>query len=177
MSEPFVGEIRVFPFGFAPRGWAPCEGQLLSISSNTVLFSIVGTTYGGDGRVTFALPDLRGAAPVHAGQGEGLSIRTLGETGGEAAVTLTSSEMPSHNHAAACSPDAGRETGLGDANVWADAGGGRGEKVYASSGGATMASGALGAAGGNSPHNNMPPYLTVFYCIALQGIYPRRPEP
>lgn len=171
MYEPFVAEIRIFPFNFAPVGWAFCDGQLLPISQNTTLFSLLGTTYGGDGKTVFALPDLQGAAPMHPGQGPGLSYRSLGETGGSDTVTLVESQMPAHTHALQASqlpgdnPDpAGNYT----ATVTAD-------NIYAAAANLNpMALGALPPAGGGQPHNNLQPYVTFNFCIALQGIYPSR---
>jgi microcystin-dependent protein len=174
MTEPFVAEIRIFGFNFAPTGWATCDGQLMPISQNTALFSLLGTTYGGNGVTTFALPNLPGSAPLHPGQGPGLSLRDLGEIGGEQAVTLLQSEMPAHAHTAQGNSNAG---GQGPANnTWADANQ-RGISTYAqgSAPNAQMSPGALTIAGSSLPHNNMMPYLTVNFCIALQGIFPSRP--
>jgi microcystin-dependent protein len=170
--DPFVAEIRIFPFNFAPAGWALCNGQLLPISQNTALFSLLGTTYGGDGKSTFALPDLQGAAPMHPGQGPGLSVHDLGEMGGVPAVTLLESEIPAHTHAAHA--DA---IDLGDTNVpsptasFAQSANGT---LYQASANAQLAPQALAAAGGGMPHNNLQPYLTLSFCIALQGVYPPR---
>ena len=168
--EPFVGEIMLFAGNYAPRGWAVCDGQLLAISQNDALFSLLGTTYGGDGRTTFALPDLRGRAPVHQGNGPGLSGRTLGSKGGEEHVTLTVNQMPSHAHpvmgssANADSGDpAGRVLALADFNLYG---------VAAPA--ADMAAAGIGTTGGGQPHDNMMPFLAVNYCIALVGIYPAR---
>jgi len=172
--DPFVAEIRIFPFNFAPKGWAFCDGQILPLSQNTALFSLLGTTYGGDGKSNFALPNFQGAAPMHQGQGPGLSLRDLGETGGEQTVTLLQSEMPSHSHAA--NAFSGHGT-LGDPtnNVWASVTIGRqGVDFYGTSTNASMSSQALAPAGGDQPHNNMSPYLTLNFCIALQGVYPPR---
>lgn len=172
MADPFVAEIRIFPFNFAPRGWAFCDGQLLPLSQNTALFSLVGTTYGGDGRSTFALPDLRGRAPMHPGQGQGLSPRDLGETGGIETVTLSESEIPAHSHAMRA------QSSL--ANTRAPTGSAIARPARAqtfapaSANVVAMASQALGSAGGQAPHNNMMPYLTFHFCIALQGIFPPR---
>jgi len=171
MSNPFVAEIRIFPFNFAPKGWAFCDGQLLSISQNTALFSLLGTTYGGNGTSNFALPNLQGCAPMHSGQGPGLSFRDLGETGGSASVTLLETEMPAHTHAANCN------SGMGDqyspaGNFWATDAGGNNE--YNTGGGSLMAAGAVANAGGSQPHNNLQPYLVLNFCIALQGVFPPR---
>jgi microcystin-dependent protein len=173
MSSPFVAEIRIFGFNFAPKGWAFCNGQLLPISQNTALFSLLGTTYGGDGKSTFALPDLQGSAPMQQGQGPGLSLRVLGETGGEQTVTLLQTEMPSHAHTAQGFPNAG---GQGPQNnTWSDANQ-RGISAYTPSSGQNvgMSPSALASAGGSLPHNNMMPYLALNFCIAMQGIYPPR---
>ena len=174
MASPFVAEIRIFPFNFAPKGWAFCDGQILPLSQNTALFSLLGTTYGGDGKSNFALPNLQGCAALNAGQGAGLSLYDLGETGGEQTVTLLSSEMASHNHPSSCaSPPGSLPSPAG--NAWAVVGG-RNAKAYATAGGSqvNMSPGAIGPTGGSQPHNNMPPYLTLNFCIALQGVYPPR---
>jgi microcystin-dependent protein len=173
MADPFVAEIRVFPFNFAPKGWAWCDGQLLPISQNTALFSLLGTFYGGDGKSTFALPDLQGRAPMHPGQGPGLSQYFLGETGGSETVTLLESEMPAHNHTANASAGSADLQSPGPLNVLAEADG----PVYKHDQfGAvvTMAPEALTPAGGSFPHNNMQPYLTLYFNIALQGVFPPR---
>jgi microcystin-dependent protein len=176
MSSPFLAEIRMFGFNFAPKGWAFCNGQLMPISQNTALFSLLGTFYGGNGTSNFALPNLQGAAPLNFGQGAGLSPRDLGETGGETAVTLLQTEMPSHTHNAQCSPAAGTATSPAN-NVWAKAQVGRqAENKYSATTGSSpsMSFNALSIAGGSLPHNNMPPYLTLNFCIALQGVFPSR---
>ncbi len=174
MADPFIAEIRIFPFNFAPRGWAWCNGQLLPISQNTALFSLLGTTYGGDGKSTFALPDLQGSAPVQPGQGPGLSEYVLGQAGGTETVALLDSEMPAHDHALQASPDPGDNTVPGPTVSLAGSVGG---SVY--TGGspplAAAAPTALAVTGGSVPHNNMQPYLTLFFCIAMQGIFPQRP--
>jgi microcystin-dependent protein len=173
MADPFVAEIRIFPFNFAPKGWAFCDGQLLPLSQNTALFSLLGTTYGGDGKSTFALPDLQGRAPMHPGQGPGLSLHDLGETGGSETVTLLESEIPAHLHSI------NADSALGDLNApGADRGLARsvGGSAYIAdtTGLVTMAPQALAVAGGDQPHNNMMPYLTLNFCIALQGVFPPR---
>jgi microcystin-dependent protein len=176
MSDQFIGEIRMFGGNFAPTGWALCNGQLLPISQNTALFSLLGTYYGGDGRVTFALPNLAGVAPMHQGQGAGLSDRFIGETGGEQAVTLLTSEMPQHTHAANASNASGSTVDPGSAQ-WAEAKVGRlGTNLYSASASqpVTMNAAALAVAGAGLPHNNLPPSLTLTFIIALQGIFPQR---
>lgn len=175
MSSPFVAEIRIFGFSFAPRGWATCDGQLLAISQNTALFSLLGTTYGGDGKSTFGLPNFQGSAPMQQGQGAGLSQRFLGETGGEAAVTLLQNEMPVHNHGAQGAGGSGMSSPSG--NTWGGALKGQG-LLYApanSNAPAPMSLTALAVTGGSASHNNLMPYLTLLFCIALQGIFPQRP--
>jgi microcystin-dependent protein len=181
MSDPFVGEIEIFGFNFPPVGWALCQGQLLPISQNTALFSILGTTYGGDGKSTFALPNLQGCIPNHAGgssgQGPGLSLYDLGETGGQAAVTLLSSQMPSHTHTVPVSAVAAKISTPTSANVLGAVGGGRGGGAGTAYGTTTLANMAAqpgGVSGGGQPHNNMAPYLTLNYCIAMRGIFPSR---
>lgn len=172
MADPFVAEIRIFSFNFPPRGWAWCDGQILPISQNTALFSLLGTTYGGDGRSTFALPDLQGRAPMHPGQGPGLSLHDLGETGGSETVTLLQSEIPAHSHALNGVNDSGLQSTPGGA-VSARA------NLYKSGPAANtlvnMSVNAIAPAGGSQPHNNMQPYLTMYFCIAMQGVFPPRP--
>jgi microcystin-dependent protein len=173
MADPFIAEIRIFPFNFAPTGWAFCDGQILPLSQNTALFSLLGTTYGGDGKSTFALPDLQGSAPMHPGQGPGLSLHDLGETGGSETVTLLESEIPAHTHAMRA-----HDLDLGELNTPSAA------RSLAQSANATaytaaaslvaMSAQALTPAGGSQPHNNMMPYLTLNFCIALQGVFPPR---
>jgi len=177
MADPFVAEIRIFPFNFAPRGWAFCDGQLMSISQNTALFSLLGTTYGGDGKSTFGLPNLQGSAPMHPGQGPGLSLHDLGETGGSDSVTLLISEMPAHAHNINCIDGArvGGQTGQPGNGILTKTGG---VPANAYTSGATqnqtMAENMVVPAGGDQPHNNMMPYLTLNFCIAMQGVYPAR---
>lgn len=173
--DPFVAEIRIFPFNFAPKGWAFCNGQIMPISQNTALFSLLGTTYGGDGKTNFALPNLQGSAPLHPGQGPGLSLYDLGEVGGSSTVTLIASEMPAHTHPLSA------YSGNGDTNdptnlVWAGAHTGKAPlKMYSSLAQNTpMSPNAFSVSGGSQPHNNLPPYLTLNFCIALQGVYPLR---
>ena len=173
MADPFVAEIRIFPFNFAPRGWAWCDGQLLPLSQNTALFSLLGTTYGGNGKSNFALPDLQGRAPMHPGQGPGLSLHDLGETGGSETVTLLESEIPSHSHGVTCKqsdatlrlpPGQFPATGTG------------GILMYQTPGAIVqLNANTVTPAGGDAPHNNLQPYLTFYFCIALQGVFPPRP--
>ncbi|HKI04915.1 MAG TPA: tail fiber protein [Thermoanaerobaculia bacterium] len=171
MADPFVAEIRIFPFNFAPKGWAWCDGQLLPLSQNTALFSLLGTTYGGDGKSNFALPDLQGRAPMHPGQGPGLSLHDLGETGGSETVTLLESEIPAHAHSVFVS----QADALTSSPVGQQFGSGVGIGMYAAPGALTQLNpNALTPAGGDQPHNNMQPYLTFYFCIALQGVFPPR---
>jgi len=174
MSNPFVAEVRIFTGNFAPKGWALCDGQLLPISQNTALFSLLGTTYGGDGKSNFALPNLQGCSPMQAGQGPGLSLRDLGETAGEQSVTLLQTEMPQHAHTA----QAAAATGLNDPtnNFWGSGAKGFGA-IYSASAPATnvqMSPFATSVSGGSLPHNNMMPYLGLTFIIALQGVFPAR---
>ena len=174
MSNPFVAEIRIFTGNFAPKGWALCDGQLMSISQNTALFSLLGTTYGGNGTSNFALPNLQGCAPMQAGQGPGLSLRDLGETGGEQTVTLLQTEMPAHSHTALAVSGSDSNTPVN--NAWASGQKGFGS-VYAPSNAQTnvqMNAFATTIAGGNLPHNNMAPFLGLTFIIALQGVFPAR---
>jgi len=171
--DPFVAEIRIFPFNFAPKGWAFCDGQILPLSQNTALFSLLGTTYGGDGKSTFGLPDLQGVVPMQQGQGNGLSDRWLGEQGGVESITLLQSEMPLHTHSMAADVlDLADTSTPNPGAVYALSAGGT---LYQTSGNTDMAFQTLALAGGSLPHNNMQPYLTLNYCIALQGIFPQRP--
>src|SRR5215469_16342387 len=173
MSNPFLAEIRIFTGNFAPKGWALCDGQLMPISQNTALFSLLGTTYGGDGKSNFALPNLQGCTPMQAGQGPGLSLRDLGETAGEQTVTLLQTEMPAHSHTV----QAASGSGVGpQGNVW-----GSGLKgtaaLFAPSGNPSNVSMnplATTISGGNLPHNNMMPFLGLTFIIALQGVFPPR---
>jgi microcystin-dependent protein len=172
VADPFVAEIRIFPFNFAPRGWAWCDGQLMPISQNTALFSLLGTTYGGDGKSTFALPDLQGRAPMQPGQGPGLSLYDLGQTGGSETVTLLESEIPAHSHTARAGALDPADTNIPSATaVFAPSTGGA---LYQASADTQLAPEALAPAGGDQPHNNMQPYLTFYFNIALQGVYPPR---
>jgi len=172
MADPFVAEIRIFPFNFAPKGWAWCDGQLLPISQNTALFSLLGTTYGGDGKSTFALPNMQGNAPIHAGQGPGLSLYDLGQQGGSQTVTLLASEIPAHTHVLRASSDPADVQQPSPARSLARSA--PGFAYFAGTPNATLAPDALAPAGGDQPHNNMMPYLTYFFNIALQGVFPPR---
>lgn len=174
MADPFVAEIRIFPFNFAPTGWAFCNGQLLPISQNTALFSLVGTFYGGDGKSTFALPNLQGNAPMHQGDGPGLSSRSLGETGGSPSVTLIESELPAHNHALKATVEDGTQGSLTANITVATSVGGKLYQSNTSSSLGSMNLQQLQVSGGSLPHNNLMPYLTLNFCIALQGVFPPR---
>lgn len=170
MSEPFLGEIRLFPYNFAPRGWAFCQGQILPISQNTALFALLGTTYGGNGQTTFALPDLRGRLAVSSGQAPGGSFYTLGEVGGTETVTLLQNQMPAHNHLVNVN-NQGSNTGRPNGSLP----GQTSSNVYAPSpDGSTFNPQTISAAGGSQPHENMQPFLVMNYCIALEGIFPSR---
>lgn len=171
MSEPFVGEIRMFAGNFAPLGWAFCDGQLLAVSQNDALFSLFGTIYGGDGRTTFGLPDLRGRVPIHAGQGPGLSPRRLGAKGGAEAVTVTANQLPSHGHPLQATDDLGSTSNpagnLLAKSTTADA-------YINETASSPMNSASVTAAGGSQAHNNLMPFLCVHFIVALFGIYPSR---
>jgi microcystin-dependent protein len=187
MSEPFIGQIQTYAFNFAPRGWAKCDGQLLPISSNTSLFSLMGTNYGGDGRTTFALPDLRGRAPMHQGNGPGLYTRKIGGKGGTEMVTLAVSQMPAHDHTGtatlsgkvkcnSCTGNADTPVGNSLAKISRT-------NQYSNAGtnadmddGTVDATGTLttSTAGGSQYHDNMQPFLVINYCIALVGLFPSR---
>lgn len=172
--DPFVAEIRIFPFNFPPKGWAFCDGQILPLSQNTALFSLLGTTYGGDGKSNFALPNMQGNAPMHPGQGPGLSLHDLGETGGSDTVSLLESEIPSHSHALLAAPNPALVATPGPTVTLARS---RTVTAYIAPSGQSlvnMSDNTLAPAGGDQPHNNMQPYLTLNFCIALQGVYPPR---
>lgn len=171
MSEPFIAEIRILPYNFAPDGWALCNGQLMPIQQNEALFSLLGTTYGGNGVNNFGLPNLQGCAPMHPGSGPGLTPRVIGEQGGSASVTLTANELPAHVHqqmqsggtATASTPDASTTFARSSAQMYAGG-----------SPNATAIPQALQPVGGGQPHNNLQPYQAINFCIALQGIFPMR---
>jgi microcystin-dependent protein len=165
MSSPYIGEIRMFGGNFAPVGWAFCEGQLIPISENPTLFALIGTTYGGDGQTTFALPDLRGRLPMH--QGPGFAI---GQRAGTETETLTTSQIPAHVHQAVCSAGSG-DSGTPVGKFWSTDPAGN-TAAYNESGGSKMATGALGTVGGSQPHTNLSPYLCVSFIISLFGIFP-----
>ena len=162
MAEPFIGEVRIFSFNFAPRGWALCAGQLLPINQNQALFSLLGTTFGGNGQTTFALPDFRGRTPIHSGGGF-----VLGQSGGEESHTLTIPEMAAHTHTPAASSNA-PDNGIPTGRFWS----GSGNQTYSTTQNASMNAAAIGGAGGSQAHPNMQPYTVLNFCIALQGIFP-----
>jgi microcystin-dependent protein len=169
MAQPCVGEIRMFAGNYAPEGWAFCDGSLLSIAEQELLFTLIGTTYGGDGQETFALPDLRGRVPIHQGTGNGLQSYTLGEKGGTETVTLTTAQMPAHTHTAVADSAAGSQATPGG-GVWAA---NAAAKPYGSSApSAAMNAAAVASSGGGQPHENMLPFLGINYIISLSGIYP-----
>ena len=172
--DPFVAEIRIFPFNFAPKGWAFCDGQLLPISQNTALFSLLGTTYGGDGKSNFALPDMQGNAAMHPGQGPGLSLHDLGETGGSETVTLLQSEMPGHVHNEMAAASVGNRSTPAGNSVSRVSGSTPFVPSSATPPLVAMSPNAIVPNGGNQPHNNMQPYLVLSFCIALQGVFPPR---
>lgn len=166
MATPFIAQIHMFSFAFAPRGWAQCNGQLLPINQNQALFSLLGTTYGGNGTTNFALPNLQGRTPLHFGTGPGLSPRALGESSGQENVTLTAGQLPAHTHSVSANT-AAPTLGTPAGNFWA-------QGNYSANGGSAMAAGDVSNSGGNQPHPNLSPYLVVNFCIALVGIFPSR---
>lgn len=172
MADPFVAEVRIFPFNFPPTGWAFCDGQLMPISQNTALFSLLGTVYGGDGKSTFALPNLQGSTVMQPGQGQGLSLRDLGEIGGAQNVTLLQTEMPAHNHMMSVEGFESAENQFPENGML----GVTPQPIYKNNAPVNSVSGlGLTPTGGGLPHNNMMPYLTLSFCIAMQGIFPARP--
>jgi microcystin-dependent protein len=183
MSDQFIAEIRMFAGNFAPSGWALCDGQLMSISQNAALFSLLGTTFGGDGKSNFALPNLQGSVPIQQGQGAGLTFRNLGESGGESNVAFLRTEMPAHGHTLQATTTTGTTaTAAGSQLALATAGGGKGGASYVANfysantnpGTALSTANAIGNSGAGQPHNNMMPFLGLTFIIALQGIYPPR---
>lgn len=175
MSEPFVAEIRMFGFNFAPVDWAFCNGQIIPIQQNSALYAVIGAAYGGDGKTTFGLPNLQGAAPMDMGQGTGLTARSVGQKGGAANVTLSAAQMPAHTHAVNAS--AATTGNVADPNnaIWTQVAG-RGAKAYtATATPAAMNPAALSNTGGSGQHNNLMPYQVLNFCIALSGIFPARP--
>ena len=174
MAEPFLGEIRIFGFNFAPQGWAMCDGQLLSIQQNTALFALLGTTYGGDGVQTFALPDLRGRRAIHQGQGSGTSTYNPGQSGGAEHATLQVTNMPAHSHNVVCRGAAGnKNTPVG--NFPSKDAGNQSATYATAADGNVMNAGTIQSSGGSQPFGILAPYLTTNFCIALQGIFPSRP--
>jgi microcystin-dependent protein len=174
MADPFVAEIRIFPFNFAPKGWAWCDGQLMPLSQNTALFSLLGTTYGGNGTSNFALPNLQGSAPVHEGNGAGLSECSLGETSGSETVTLLETEIPSHNHSVQAANFPGDIQAPTPLVALARSAGGNAYQNTTNVNLTTESPSAFAPAGGDQPHNNLMPYLTLYFNIALQGVFPPR---
>ena len=172
MAEPYLGEIRMFGFNFAPEGWALCNGQLLPISQNTALFSLLGTYYGGNGTTTFALPNLQSSVAIHQGQGPGLSPYVIGQTGGVENVTLTPGQMPQHTHNVQCNSGGGNQASPAGGYPAVESTGT--SLDYSNTAGSTMNSAMNSVAGSSQPHQNIQPYLVVNFCIALQGIYPSR---
>lgn len=174
MADPFLAEIRIFPFSFPPKGWAFCNGQLLPLSQNTALFALIGTYYGGDGKSTFALPNLQDSVPVNVGQGQGLSERFLGEQGGAETVTLLNSEMPAHTHAVqSVAAVFAANSNIVTGNSFGKSS--QGNAYVAAGNNVQMSDEALSPTGSDFPHNNLQPYLALSFCIALQGIFPQRP--
>jgi len=176
MSSPFVAEIRIWACNFAPTGWAMCDGQILPISQNTALFSLLGTTYGGDGKSTFALPNFQGMGSMHQGQGQGLSDRLLGETSGEENVTLLLTEIPLHSHVMGGAFNAGGNSQSAVGGLWAQSPAGRGGfvNIYSTPATGAVNPNSLAISGSSLPHNNLQPYLVLNFCIALQGVFPPR---
>ncbi len=174
MSEPFVAEIRIFAGNFAPRGWAFCDGQLLPVSQNTALFSLIGTTYGGDGRSTTALPNLQGRVPMHPGRGPGLTSRRLGQRGGSEQISLTESQMPNHMHSLAATPNSGTTNIPSPSRSLSRSGFDRLYQTETSSNTVYLSGQALDSNGGSQPHSNVQPILAMNFIIALVGLYPSR---
>lgn len=176
MAEAYIGEIRIFAGNFPPKGWALCDGQLMSIQQNTALFSILGVQYGGDGKTTFALPNLMGTAPIGQGTGPGLTSRNIGAKVGTETVTLLTSQMPAHSHTPVAIENPGTSGDPSD-RLWAEGVTGRGkvpEPLYHPNVNADMNPQTIGGTGGNQPHNNMQPFLAINYIICLSGVFPSR---
>jgi microcystin-dependent protein len=171
-SQPYIGELLLVPYNFVPVGWAACNGQLLPIQQNTALFSLLGTTYGGDGVTSFALPDLRGRVPISTGQAPGLQNYALGQTGGQESVTLTTAQMPAHTHGALCDTTVATTDRPGNALPARNA---AAVPQYGTNGTGTLAGTAIASAGGGQPHENRPPFLTLQWIIATQGVFPTHP--
>lgn len=171
MAEPILGEIRLFAGNFAPKGWALCNGQLLPLRQYTALFSLLGTYYGGDGKTTFALPDLQGRVPIGQGSGAGLTPREVGEAGGEPAVSLLTTEMPLHTHLANCSSQ--QSSSQPEGAYWGSTG--RGANAYAATPASSLSVLAAQPTGGSQAHNNLQPFLGMTFIIAMEGIFPSRP--
>jgi microcystin-dependent protein len=171
MSEPYVGEIRLLAFNFPPAGWLQCDGALLAISEYETLFNLIGTTYGGDGQNTFAVPDLRSLVPIHMGQGSGLSSYVIGQTGGVESVTLTSNQIPAHNHSVAANSSPANNADPGGAFPASGSAAG-GNNYSKTTDAATMNSSMVAPAGGSQPHTNIQPYLVINFCISAFGIFP-----
>ena len=169
--DPYVGEIRLFSGSYAPRGWMFCQGQELLIQENSILFSVIGFTYGGDGKTKYKLPDLRGRAPVHQGTGPGLTPRSIASTDGESAVTLQYQQMPAHTHAAQSAGSINDASPVG--NVWGPVGS-KSPKIYSSKLDTPLNPAVVTPVGGNQGHNNMQPYLGLNFIIALEGVYPQK---
>ncbi|CAN7235388.1 phage tail protein [Mesorhizobium sp. LjRoot246] len=174
MADPFIAEIRIFPFNFAPRGWAWCDGQILPLAQNTALFSLLGTTYGGNGQSTFALPNLQGRSPMHPGQGPGLSLHDLGEEGGSELVSLLESEIPNHSHFMMAQNQPAQLAAPGSDRTFSRSSGGFAYKAAPFAQIVNLNDNMIAPAGGGIAHNNLMPYLTFYFCIALQGVFPPR---
>lgn len=174
MSSPFIGEIKMFGGNFAPRGFAFCNGQPMSIAQNTALFSLLGTTFGGDGRTTFALPDLRSRVPLHYGQGPSLSVYSLGQAGGAPIVTLIPAQLPAHTHTVQADAVGGAQNTTAGVALWSSVPRGHPAPYAAAGTPAPMHPASIASAGGSQAHNNLSPYLGVSFIIALQGIFPTR---
>ena len=174
MSEPFIAEVRIFPYNFAPRGWAFCDGQLLPIAQNTALFALIGTLYGGDGRTTFGLPNLKGRAALHPGNGPGLSPYNLAQRGGVEKVTLSTAQIAAHQHTFRCVDEPGEQGTLTNTVSLARSTGGQLYQSNTTANLVNMLAASLPDAGGGQSHNNLEPILTLSFCIALQGIFPSR---